>query len=70
MKSHLTMKLQSGFVLSGWGSPGDSRVQRGVAATAAGVGRETAQVLLLAECVCVHVLSISGFSFQELSRES
>lgn len=73
LKSHSTMKLQSGFVLSGWGSPGDSRVQWGVAAIAAGVGREPArrepaQVLPLAECV--HVLSVSGFSFRELSREN
>lgn len=60
LKSHSMLKLQSGLVLSGWGSPGDSRVQRGVAATAAGVGRETAQVLLLTECVCMFFLSLAS----------
>ena len=49
-------------MLSGWGSLGDSRVQPGVAATAAGVGRETAQVLPLAECVCMFFLSLASAS--------
>ena len=62
LKSHSTMKLQSAFMLSGWGSLGDSRVQPGVAATAAGVGRETAQVLPLAECVCMFFLSLASAS--------
>lgn len=45
---------------SGWGSLGDSRVQRGVAATATGVGGETAQVLPLAERVCMLCLSLAS----------
>lgn len=68
-KCRSTMKLQSGFMRSGWGSLGDSRVQRGVAATAARVGRECpgpATNLGMYHMLCLSLFQFSGAEQGEL----